>query len=217
VPGKKATLKRSLLADLTTALEKRPDLRLVRSLTAPTITGHFSRVICGSHESSTSFTRPHLNAAIACAYGDGTIEARRRFADLRLVLKEDPDGVEKVVRALNYLRKQHPARKGIATELAYFRNHRHRMRYCLFLEQGLPIGSGVCEAACKTLATQRLKQSGMRWGEEGGQAILTLRGWTQSGDRFDRAWALLAATYQVQVTTLHNVIPFPPGGRRIPP
>ena len=56
------------------------------------------------------------------------------------------------------------------------------------------IGSGVVEAACKTLVTQRMKQSGMRWEEAGGQAILTARGRMQSGDRFDRAWALLAAT-----------------------
>jgi hypothetical protein len=47
----------------------------------------------------------------------------------------------------------------------------------------------------------------MRWGDDGGQAILTMRGWSQSG-RFDQAWALLAATYQVQVTILDNVIPF---------
>jgi len=70
----------------------------------------------------------------------------------------------------------------------------------------------VVEAACKMLVTQRMKQSGMRWGEEGGQAILTLRGWAQSGDRFDRAWALLAATYQAEVVTLHHVVPFPQGG-----
>jgi hypothetical protein len=48
------------------------------------------------------------------------------------------------------------------------------------------------------------------------EAILTVRGWTQSGNRFDRAWALLAATYQaeVEVVTLHNVVPFPPAGHR---
>jgi hypothetical protein len=34
----------------------------------------------------------------------------------------------------------------------------------------------------------------MRWGQEGGQAILNLRGWAQS-ERFDQAWALLAATF----------------------
>ena len=71
--------------------------------------------------------------------------------------------------------------------------------------QGIPIRSGVVEAACKTLVTQRLKCSGMRWGLEGGQAILTVRGWTQS-DRFDAAWAMLAATCKLQVTAFDNVI-----------
>ena len=59
----------------------------------------------------------------------------------------------------------HPRRKKIARELKYFRRNRHRMRYAALKEQGLPIGSGVTEAACKTLATQRMKRSGMRWGE----------------------------------------------------
>lgn len=73
---------------------------------------------------------------------------------------------------------------------------------------GLPIGSGVVEAACKTLVSQRLKLSGMRWGR-GAQAILTARGWDQS-ERFDAAWALLAAAHQVDVHVLARVIPFEP-------
>jgi len=39
----------------------------------------------------------------------------------------------------------------------------------------LPLGSGVTEAACKTVFTQRLKQSGMRWEVSGGQVVVTLR------------------------------------------
>ena len=39
----------------------------------------------------------------------------------------------------------------------------------------LPIGSGVTEAACKTVFTQRMKQSGMTWKAEGGQWIVNLR------------------------------------------
>jgi hypothetical protein len=155
----------------------------------------------------------HLDAALGSIYGDGTLEARKRFEALRFVLREEPDGAEKVIRSLDYLRKRHPQNKTVVKELAYFRNNRHRMHYQRFAAEGLPIGSGVVEAACKTLVTQRMKQSGMRWEEKGGQAILTLRGWTQSGDRFDRAWALLAATYQAEVVTLNNVVPFPPGGR----
>ena len=70
--------------------------------------------------------------------------------------------------------------------------------------RGLPIGSGVVEAACKTLVTERMKRSGMRWREAGGQAILTLRGWAQS-DRFAAAWSLLSATYRAEVSLSDEV------------
>jgi hypothetical protein len=82
------------------------------------------------------------------------------------------------------------------------------MDYAGLRQRGLPIGSGMVEAACKTLVAQRLKLSGMRWGR-GAQAILTARGWDQS-ERFDEAWALLAAHYQVEVHVLANVIPARP-------
>jgi hypothetical protein len=51
----------------------------------------------------------------------------------------------------------------------YFNNHRHQMDYPGFLAEGLPIGSGVTEAACKTLVKQRLCASGMRWKDKGRQ------------------------------------------------
>jgi len=49
------------------------------------------------------------------------------------------------------------------------------MAYSRYHSQGKPIGSGVTEAACKTVFTQRLKQSGMTWTVEGGQVIVDLR------------------------------------------
>jgi hypothetical protein len=49
------------------------------------------------------------------------------------------------------------------------------MDYQGYRRRGLPIGSGVTEAACKTVFTQRFKRSGMRWGRESGQVILDLR------------------------------------------
>ena len=72
----------------------------------------------------------------------------------------------------------------------------------------LPIGPGVVEAACKTLVTQRLKPSGMRWRHVGGPAILTLRALQQSS-RFDRAWALLSEIYRHDVMVPNNVVGFP--------
>jgi len=57
----------------------------------------------------------------------------------------------------------------------YLRKHSRWMDYARYRRQGLPIGSGVTEAACKTVFTQRLKRSGMSWHKESGQVIVDLR------------------------------------------
>ena len=49
------------------------------------------------------------------------------------------------------------------------------MDYQGYKQRGLPLGSGVTEAACKTVFTQRFKRSGMRWQRDSGQVILDLR------------------------------------------
>lgn len=148
----------------------------------------------------------HLNSALADVFGDGTLETRERFAAYRWKLLEDPDGVEKVIGSLRQLARQHPTKKKLKQELAYFRRNKARMTYFAWKQQGLPIGSGVVEAACKTLVSQRLKLSGMRWSDQGAQAILRLRGWQQS-DLFDDAWALLAATFRREVTLVTALQP----------
>jgi hypothetical protein len=81
------------------------------------------------------------------------------------------------------------------------------MRYADLRAQNLPIGSGVVEAACKTLVSQRLKRSGMRWCHTGGQAILTFRALCQS-EHFERAWPLLVKRYQRDVRLPPKVIAF---------
>jgi hypothetical protein len=203
----KASLKEALKAELDVALAKRPDLRLVKAADGANDNWSYlhSELPPGDEVVDFFHAAEHLNAAVAAAYGDGTVEARRRFNDLRHVLLEQDEGVGTVIRSLVHLRDKHPRSARIVTELAYFRKRRHRMRYAEMKAQGLPIGTGVIEAACKTLVTQRLKQSGMRWGQEGGQAILNLRGWAQS-ERFDQAWALLAATFHAEITLLNDVV-----------
>ena len=141
------------------------------------------------------------------ATGENDSKGRAQFTKLRHVLLDDCDGVEKVIRALDYQRKKFPRRTRIGEILRYFRRNRHRMRYADTQARHLPIGSGVVEAACKTLVTERLKRSGMRWGPYGGQAILTLRSLVQSR-RFEYAWSLLAQSYRTQVSCPDNVVPF---------
>jgi hypothetical protein len=57
----------------------------------------------------------------------------------------------------------------------YLRDHIGHLDYTAYRRNHLPIGSGVTEAACKTVFSQRLKRSGMTWSEGGGQRIVDLR------------------------------------------
>ena len=60
-------------------------------------------------------------------------------------------------------------------EAEYFERNRERMRYPRFRRQNLFVGSGVIEAACRTVIGKRLKQSGMFWTVRGANAIIALR------------------------------------------
>jgi hypothetical protein len=57
----------------------------------------------------------------------------------------------------------------------YVRNNLDRMDYPRYRSNGWQIGSGHIEAACKTVVNHRLKQSGMRWGRDGADAVCHLR------------------------------------------
>lgn len=205
---KKRTLKRWLRAEVAAIYEKRPDLPIMKVADAANDNWDFlhREIPVGDEAVDIFHAKEHLNEGLGAAYGEGSRRCRLRFDELAEILQEDKGGVDHVIRSLQYLERKYPGREKIAEAVRFFCRNRKRMCYAELRDKGLPIGSGVVEAACKTLAAQRLKQSGMRWGMEGGQAILTLRGWSQS-ERFDQAWALLAATYQVQVTILSNVIP----------
>jgi hypothetical protein len=95
----------------------------------------------------------------------------------KLLLK--PGGVGRVLHSAAALRRLRPLRgKRLQTfrrAYRYLQTRRQYLRYAAYRRVGLPIGSGVTEAACKTLYTQRLKLSGMRWHKEGAQRILQLR------------------------------------------
>jgi hypothetical protein len=205
----KATLKGALTDELDAALAKRPDLRVVGIADGVKDNWAFLSTLPGGRgdEQIVDFwhAAQHLNEAIEAVYGDASLRGQAEFQKHRHTLRHDPDGVAKVIRHLVYLRDKHPRKRKLIAALGYFRRHRQRMRYASFARRKLPIGSGLVEAACKTLVTQRLKRSGMRWRTDGGQAILTLRALEQSG-RFDRAWRLLAATYVQPVTLPDNVI-----------
>lgn len=207
---KKLALKDTLRRDLAHVLSLRPDLRVAKIADAGGDNWAFLETLAeGPNILDFFHATEHLASALAAIHGDGTFATRHKFEYLRERLLTEDDGAEAVINALAYLRRKHPRIKEVGQVLSYFRKNRARMHYAEWKRQGFMIGSGVVEAACKTLVTQRLKLSGMRWGKHGAQAILTMRGWDQS-DRFDVAWALVAATYQREVHVLANVVDITP-------
>lgn len=97
-------------------------------------------------------------------------------------------------RALNRKRSlSRTVRDDLEASITYFENQSERMDYAAHTQEKLPIGSGVTEAACKTLVKQRFCCSGMRWKDSGIKAVMSLRSlvltkgrWQQFWDKIDR-------------------------------
>ena len=69
----------------------------------------------------------------------------------------------------------------------YFTTNAQRMRYPVFRAQGMHVGSGIAEAACKTIVSTRAKRCGMRWTPTGLDALLPLRTSLLNG-AYDSLW-----------------------------
>ncbi len=79
-------------------------------------------------------------------------------------------------------------RENLQATITYFENNHHMMKYSEHVDAHLPIGSGVTEAACKTLIKQRFCRSGMRWKDKGMKVVLSLRQLIRSGSRWNQFW-----------------------------
>jgi hypothetical protein len=99
----------------------------------------------------------------------------------------DNGDIEAFVEATRALPIPDGERGQLDTALDYFIRNAQRMRYKIFRDLGMFIGSGVVEAGCKTVVGRRLKLSGMRWNIPGATGILTLR-CHRASDRWDQIW-----------------------------
>jgi hypothetical protein len=105
-------------------------------------------------------------------------------------------GGKQVIRMLERLPRQKMAddvQEDYDRLLNYLKNNEHRMDYPRYLKRGWQIASGAIESACKRVINQRLCMGGMRWGEQGSDAVSHLRALYQSdADQWDGFWALAA-------------------------
>ena len=112
-------------------------------------------------------------------FGKQTKEAASWAAKMRRWLKEKSSGILRVLHsaAAHAWRLEFSPEEQEAYDDAYqyLQKRMSLMDYWSCRRRGLAIGSGITEAACKTLFTQRFKQSGMKWSLEGAQVVVDLR------------------------------------------
>ncbi|MCK5128030.1 MAG: ISKra4 family transposase [candidate division Zixibacteria bacterium] len=87
----------------------------------------------------------------------------------------------------NFIERDEEIRKAIV----YFTNNKGRMSYTTHLKLNLPIGSGVTEAACKTVVKQRMCISGSRWKDDGASCVLALRTLKLTKGRWQQFWSYI--------------------------
>lgn len=108
-------------------------------------------------------------------------KGRRAAAWARKMQKwlKKPGGANRVLHSAAALRELYglSGKKVMKFQTAYnyLRDRMAYLKYAEYRRLGIPLGSGVTEAACKTVYTERLKLSGMRWQKHGAQTILDLR------------------------------------------
>jgi hypothetical protein len=134
----------------------------------------------------------HLAEVAQAAFPRAAAE-RENWLDERCHdLKHYPGAVGRLLQELEEVLPQScpktAKKEPIQKAAAYFRHHQDRMDYADYRVDRLPIGSGVTEAACKTLVKHRLCASGMRWKERGASIILSLRALVLTDQRWEQFW-----------------------------
>lgn len=148
--------------------------------------------------------RYHLNERLG-----GVLQLVEPHAGVRKrILSEwndDLDASDEAVGGIqNWLLEQIDNVKGKDSEekylghLSYLENNQDRMKYQTTRQNGLPIGSGLTEGACKSVVGQRACGSAQRWRPEGLAAALTLRAIHRS-DRLPGFWDELSKGYTADI------------------
>jgi len=117
-------------------------------------------------------------------HGEGTGEAAewvRRHA-LMLLQGKASQVVKGMRQSVTKRRLRGRKKKAVLTAAAYLYRNRPHMKYDEYLALGLPIATGAVEGACRHYVKDRMERSGMRWTQDGAEAMLRLRALKVSGD-----------------------------------
>jgi hypothetical protein len=209
----KGTLADDVEEELNFAIARRPDLHVEfaadgdahqwsllegMALRLPeTTTGGVSYVLDFYHAAE------YVQLAASAVEGHDTPGARVLAATWREMLKELEDGPARVLKAMRYHRDREArasCRASLQTAIDFLAKQARngRMEYAAARAAHRPIGTGVTEAAAKTVVGVRMKRAGARFSQHGGQTIMLFRCALLSG-RFDRLSDCMKASYTAVV------------------
>lgn len=209
----KGTLADEVEDDLAMALAQRPDLHVEfaadgapqqwsllegMALRLPeTATGEVTYVLDFYHAAE------YVQSAANAIEGKDSPAARVLAAGWREQLKEFEDGPERVLKSMRYYRDQKTGKGAVevldtAIQFLAKQAAHGRMEYAAARAAKRPIGTGVVEAAAKTVVNTRMKRSGARFSQHGGQTVMIFRTALLS-ERFDKLSACLEASYRAVV------------------
>ncbi len=209
---KKATLTEMLKAEVQHALTLRPDLVPVMASdgalgqwqSLAEITAELPEHARNDAVWLVDFHHAAGHIQDACDVIDrkGSAAAQVRRHELCETLKAYEDGAKRVTQRLRHYRRKarsEKAREELDSVIGYLDNNRARMSYKAAIDRKLPIATGPTEAGAKTLVGVRMKRSGARFSQHGGQTVLTLRAALKSR-RFDDLMDILGTSYKATVT-----------------
>lgn len=134
----------------------------------------------------------YLGAVAVALYPQDSTQQKRWLSQSCHQLKHDFDSAAQLYQQMRELGESQTypqtIQENLTAAVTYFQNHLHQMNYAFYRSQHYPIGSGVTEAACKTVIKQRLCCSGMRWKEAGAAVVLSLRTLVLTSTRWNQFW-----------------------------
>lgn len=134
----------------------------------------------------------YLDLAAKAAHPRRVLSRLEWLEDRRHKLRHEKGYAAKVLeemKALPTTGLSESALEGLEKARTYFANHYQQMNYAERAEAGLPIGSEVTEAVCKTIVKMRMCRGGAKWKGEGARVVLSLRTLICTEGRWEQLWA----------------------------
>jgi hypothetical protein len=131
----------------------------------------------------------YVNKAADTLFPKNQIDRAKWSKDWNHKIKFSNNGVELLIDEIQERKKAvKKSADDIEKVLVYLSNQKDRTHYRRERTNNRPIGSGVTEAACKTLIKQRMCGSGMRWKLNGASNIIAIRSLVLSKNRWAQFW-----------------------------